>query len=265
MSSVPVERQIADLEKAAAMLRSPTPTVLKRLLGNAAVIAHNIIRLNFMRSRTGAGKPWRKLSPLTMLLKKGAGHGRRRGRASGALEKAIGPPITGEGSRVSSREFVKWRLSGFTFGENLPKYARYFSAGWNQKFTPKQAAYLTFKAMEAQGIRTGGSRRRKGRKGVTKAQAIGERLRKRKDRKSDLGSRRKRRVKRSGINESLSNRDRRAKVEEAGFDYALWKGLQKKTRRSPSRELLHINNQTVDKMKNATRSSMVDIILHPNL
>jgi len=246
------EQQAREFMLVAARLKNPSQALMQRILGNAAIIAHNFIRFNFLKSRAATGKPWAKLARVTLLLKRAAGQGRRRGRASGRLEKAIGPPITRTGGgRVSDRSFVKWRRTGFRFGENLPPYAKWFSRGWEQKFTKKQAAYLTYRIMEAEKRHTGGSRKKRKR---------GRGKRGRRER-PETKKRARRQGRGSRVRTRQARKRRRRKGE--GFDFALFKGLLKKRHKSPERLIMHVNNSTVDKMAASINEAIVDFILHP--
>lgn len=250
-----VEQQTREFEIISAKLRNPSQRLLQRILGNAAVIAHNEIRLNFLRSRAASGSPWPKLSGLTTILKRAKGQGRRRGRASGKLEAAIGPPLTVIGKRVSSRSFVRWRRNGFRFGENLPKYAVYFSRGSDQSWGPKQAAFLVHQILEAHGVR-GKRRRRKKREGRK------ERIRRLKTGAArGAGVERPSKKKRTVRGRVL--RSQKQEWEKTGFDFAMWKGFMKKRHRTPPREIMHISGAVVDKMTVAIHTSIIDFILHP--
>jgi hypothetical protein len=245
------EQQAREFMLVAARLKNPSQRLMQRILGNAAIIAHNFIRFNFLKSRAATGKPWPKLSKLTLLLKRAAGQGRRRGRGTGRLEKAIGPPITRTGGgRVSDRSFVKWRRTGFRFGENLPPYAKWFSRGWEQKFTKKQAAYITFRVMEAEKRHTGGTRKKRRVKGRAGRQAR---------QRAERHVRKKRSKRGSGVRARQKRRRRKGE----GFDFALFKGLLKRRHKSPERLIMHVDNATVDKMSAAINEAIVDFILHP--
>lgn len=124
-----------------------------RLLGNGAKYTHNVVAMKYVKLGPA-------ISSMTRSLRRADGiSSNRAGDASGSLSKAVGPANKGSvrGSTISGgiggpgRDYIKFTRDGFRGGENLPEYTSYLEKGWKQKFTKKQAAFLTYKIMAARG------------------------------------------------------------------------------------------------------------------
>lgn len=211
----------------------------RRLLNNPAKVSHNFVAFHLLHL-----KP--EDSAISRMIKKSKGQSIRAGVASGKLLSAIGAkekfPAGTKGSRSTTlnRKYLKWTPSGFQHGVNLPDYTDNLEKGWGPlKYTPKQAAFMTYEIIKAAGNISKNKTNRKERD-IKRGGRDSSRSSSIESKKAE----RKQRVKRKKPSRDISKKQAKGLVENSknGFHYGLFLSLLKNTHRNQPRPFQHLSD-----------------------
>jgi len=231
-------------------LRTRPMAFTERVMSHPAKMAHNWVAFHLLHLRPHN-------SSLTRLIKKAAGHSISPGVASGKLLDAVGakehfPPGTPASKATTlKRKYIKWTRGGFSHGANLPKYTKYLEEGWGPlKYTKKQAAYMTYKIVEAMGEKAdpGSSRKKMKLRNLSRGKKHG---------KAERVMRPKRKP-REGRPKDITKTQARDVVKQSkdGFNKGLFFKLLNGTHESPPRPFQYLTSEEATRVAGSLKQSL---------
>ncbi len=200
------------------------------------------------------------LAPMTFALRKAAGiSSRRRGDATGRLAGEIGEPnyVKGQPSygTVTERAAIRFGSGRYSIGENYPDYTIYLEKGWTQQFTPKQAAFLTYKLTPSYNKSVLKQVRKEykqmgGKGGYRNLVILAHKLK-------QGGKLTDKQIKARVNRKMEAHKNKVDRLKSSKFNYALFLGLLKRPHHAPPREFNYLNDSEVIRLQDTVSNSVL--------